>query len=104
MTVFGLVHGLLGFAGALEEIGLPASHLPLALLTFNVGVEIGQLFAVGVAYGIFRLLRGRSWAPALKDSTVTPVTPALWASATATRMMLRRVRVQFVPTARPAAS
>ena len=40
--VFGLVHGL-GFAGALQEIGLPQAHLPLALLAFNVGVEAGQL-------------------------------------------------------------
>ena len=43
--LFGLVHGL-GFAGALKDIGLPQSHLPLALLTFNVGVEIGQLLMV----------------------------------------------------------
>jgi hypothetical protein len=49
--LFGLVHGL-GFAGALKEVGLPAQHLPLALLTFNVGVELGQLFAVGVAWGV----------------------------------------------------
>ena len=39
--LFGLVHGL-GFAGALKEIGLPQVHLPVALLTFNVGVEFGQ--------------------------------------------------------------
>ena len=45
--LFGLVHGL-GFAGALKEIGLPEHHLPLALLTFNVGVELGQLAVVGV--------------------------------------------------------
>ena len=45
---FGLLHGL-GFAGALSEIGLPPSEIPLALLFFNVGVEIGQLvFVVGV--------------------------------------------------------
>jgi hydrogenase/urease accessory protein HupE len=47
--LFGLVHGL-GFAGALKEIGLPQSHLSIALLTFNVGVELGQLLVVGVAY------------------------------------------------------
>jgi hypothetical protein len=40
--VFGLLHGL-GFAGALREIGLPQTDIPLALLFFNVGVEIGQL-------------------------------------------------------------
>jgi hydrogenase/urease accessory protein HupE len=39
---FGLLHGL-GFAGALAEVGLPARDLPLALFTFNVGVELGQL-------------------------------------------------------------
>ncbi len=40
---FGLLHGF-GFAGALTEIGLPQTDLPLALLMFNIGVEIGQLF------------------------------------------------------------
>jgi hypothetical protein len=46
---FGLLHGL-GFAGALSEIGLPPSAIPLALLCFNVGVEVGQLlFIVCVA-------------------------------------------------------
>lgn len=58
--VFGLVHGL-GFAGALREIGLPQQHLPLALLTFNVGVEIGQLVMVGVAYGAVALLGRQRW-------------------------------------------
>lgn len=46
---FGLVHGL-GFAGALQEIGLPEQHLLPALLTFNVGVEIGQLLTVAAAW------------------------------------------------------
>ena len=53
--LFGLVHGL-GFAGALQEIGLPQKHLAVALLTFNVGVEIGQLFVVVLAFGVYRLL------------------------------------------------
>jgi hydrogenase/urease accessory protein HupE len=44
--VFGLLHGF-GFAAALAEIGLPPGEIPLALLTFNVGVEIGQLAIVG---------------------------------------------------------
>jgi hydrogenase/urease accessory protein HupE len=51
--LFGLVHGL-GFAGALKEIGLPEQHLPVALLTFNVGVEIGQLMTVGLAWALWR--------------------------------------------------
>lgn len=52
--LFGLVHGL-GFAGALKDIGLPQRHLPIALLTFNVGVELGQLAMVGLAYGLVKL-------------------------------------------------
>jgi HupE/UreJ protein len=49
--LFGLVHGL-GFAGALRDIGLPQRHLPLALLCFNAGVEIGQLLMVSVAFAV----------------------------------------------------
>jgi len=44
---FGLFHGL-GFAGALAEVGLPQSDIPIALFMFNVGVETGQLLFVGV--------------------------------------------------------
>ena len=51
---FGLLHGL-GFAGALTEIGLPPGDVPLALLMFNVGVEIGQLMFVAVILTIFAL-------------------------------------------------
>lgn len=39
---FGLLHGM-GFAGALTEIGLPAGEVPMALFSFNVGIEIGQI-------------------------------------------------------------
>jgi hydrogenase/urease accessory protein HupE len=61
--LFGLVHGL-GFAGALKEIGLPQAHLPIALLTFNVGVEMGQLLTVAACYGIYCLLpRDAAWLP-----------------------------------------
>ena len=42
---FGLLHGL-GFAGALAEVGLPQTAIPVALLTFNVGVEVGQLLFI----------------------------------------------------------
>ncbi len=45
---FGLMHGF-GFAGALSEVGLPPSAIPVALLFFNLGVECGQvLFVAGV--------------------------------------------------------
>jgi hydrogenase/urease accessory protein HupE len=45
--VFGLLHGL-GFAGALMEVGLPQAQLPMALLGFNLGVELGQLLFVAI--------------------------------------------------------
>jgi hypothetical protein len=44
---FGLLHGI-GFAGALGEVGLPPRDIPLALLCFNAGIEIGQLAFVAV--------------------------------------------------------
>jgi len=53
---FGLLHGL-GFAGALGELGLPEGEIPMALLFFNVGVEIGQLCFVAVVLGVGWLLR-----------------------------------------------
>jgi hydrogenase/urease accessory protein HupE len=43
---FGLLHGF-GFGGALRDIGLPQKDVPVALLTFNLGVEAGQLIFVG---------------------------------------------------------
>lgn len=52
----GLLHGL-GFAGALAEVGLPASHLPLALVSFNVGVELGQVGCVLVLSFLLRVTR-----------------------------------------------
>ena len=51
---FGLLHGL-GFAGALSKIGLPPDEIPVALLFFNVGVEIGQLMFVAVVVIAIRL-------------------------------------------------
>jgi len=47
--VFGLLHGF-GFAGALAQIGLPQASIPIALLFFNVGVEIGQLFFIACVF------------------------------------------------------
>jgi len=52
---FGLLHGL-GFAGALSEIGLPQGDVPLALLSFNVGVELGQLAFVASVLALRSLL------------------------------------------------
>lgn len=53
---FGLLHGL-GFAGALAEVGLPQKAIPMALFTFNVGVELGQLLFVIVALAAGAMLR-----------------------------------------------
>jgi hypothetical protein len=51
---FGLIHGC-GFAGVLSELGMPSNHFFTALLTFNIGVELGQFTVVAIAY----LLVGR---------------------------------------------
>jgi hypothetical protein len=69
--LFGLVHGL-GFAGALASIGLPQNHLFVALLTFNLGVEVGQLFVVVIAFGLYR-------AFAAKPQFLAARKPALYA-------------------------
>ncbi|MBE9637335.1 HupE/UreJ family protein [Salipiger mangrovisoli] len=61
---FGLIHGL-GFAGALREIGLPQADIPLALLSFNIGVELGQLMFIALVLGLGYL--ARRMAPVLAD-------------------------------------
>ena len=48
-----MLHGF-GFAGVLQEIGLPQQDVPLALLTFNIGVEIGQLIFISIILIIFK--------------------------------------------------
>ena len=53
---FGLLHGF-GFAGALNAVGLPQTAIPVALLFFNVGVEIGQLLFIAAILSIMSLAR-----------------------------------------------
>ncbi len=53
--VFGLLHGY-GFAGVLQELGLPPGAFWKALLAFNIGVEVGQLLFIGLLLVLFRLL------------------------------------------------
>jgi hydrogenase/urease accessory protein HupE len=60
-VTFGLLHGF-GFAGALAEAGLPQDDIPLALLSFNGGIELGQLAFVAAVLGAGMLV-GR-WLPA----------------------------------------
>jgi hydrogenase/urease accessory protein HupE len=69
---FGLLHGY-GFAGALAEVGLPQHAIPVALLFFNLGVEIGQLAfvaAVLTAGDLFRTAMALRLEPALIQRTV----------------------------------
>ena len=90
--IFGLLHGL-GFAGALGDIGLPQSAIPLALLFFNLGVEAGQLVFVlaliAVARALEKTLRPRltTLQPALGYALGALATlwffdrlPAIWGS------------------------
>ena len=83
---FGLLHGL-GFAGALSDIGLPPGEIPIALLFFNIGVEIGQLIFVAAVLVLAWLLRGlrldsKGWAR---------VVPAYLIGTLATYWFLQRV-------------
>ncbi|HSB63999.1 MAG TPA: HupE/UreJ family protein, partial [Thermoanaerobaculia bacterium] len=58
---FGLLHGM-GFAGVLTELGLPRSEFVAALLSFNAGVEAGQLAVIGMALAVFGLpFRRKAW-------------------------------------------
>lgn len=70
--LFGLLHGL-GFAGALSEIGLPEGDIPLALLAFNIGVELGQLTFVAAVLAVFAGLR--RLAPMLARGLHAPGAP-----------------------------
>ena len=47
--LFGLIHGM-GFASALKEIGLPPTHFWASLISFNIGVEFGQITIILLAY------------------------------------------------------
>ena len=58
---FGLLHGV-GFAGALNEVGLPEGRIPLALLFFNIGVEVGQLMFIAAVVAFAWAIRSRATA------------------------------------------
>jgi HupE / UreJ protein len=63
--IFGLIHGL-GFAGVLKEIHLGQSHLAISLASFNVGVEIGQIVIVSVAFIVLRTIQKYPWELTLR--------------------------------------
>jgi hypothetical protein len=71
--VFGLVHGF-GFAGALDELRLPAERLAMGLLGFNAGVECGQLLVIAAAWPVLKLLERRAplrlWAGDLASACI----------------------------------
>jgi hydrogenase/urease accessory protein HupE len=78
---FGLLHGF-GFAGALSEIGLPENAIPLSLLFFNIGVEVGQLIFVACILALGSLARsikvqGPNWLPQLTAYAIGSVA-AFW--------------------------
>jgi hypothetical protein len=64
---FGLVHGF-GFASVLRELHLPRSGVAAALITFNLGVEVGQVCIVALAVPLFSLLRRTRWFEPLGTS------------------------------------
>lgn len=64
-TAFGLIHGF-GFAGFLMDTGVSGGSLLLPLLGFNIGVEVGQLTLLMIAFAVARVFRGtnvRLFAP-----------------------------------------
>lgn len=77
---FGLLHGF-GFAAALAEIGLPAGEIPLALLAFNLGVEVGQLAIVAATLAVVALLT--RFAGAIRRPATVAGAYAIGAIATA---------------------
>jgi hypothetical protein len=78
---FGLIHGF-GFANVLREMELPRGALAWSLLSFNVGVEIGQVLIVVAVASAFAWLRGRSEAAgrhlAFAGSIVVIAAGAFW--------------------------
>lgn len=70
---FGLIHGL-GFAGALQETGLPAGEFVRALIGFNVGVELGQLAVIAAAFALVGWIRA---AESYRRFVVVPASAAI---------------------------
>jgi len=90
--LFGLLHGF-GFASGLTSLGLPREEIPLALLLFNVGVEIGQLAFVLLVVALeraFRVLEMRWPAPALRlPGYLVGTLGAFWTLSSVTAMVAR---------------
>jgi hypothetical protein len=81
---FGLLHGM-GFAGALADLGLPPGRRALALVSFNVGVELGQLAVLAAAWlAVGWPFRERPWyrARVVVPSSVAIAAVGLWWAVT----------------------
>ena len=75
---FGLFHGL-GFAGVLSELGLPPGQLVPSLLSFNLGVELGQLTIIVACWLALHRFRDAAWYPWLvRAVSVAIAGVALW--------------------------
>lgn len=83
--VFGLLHGL-GFAGALREVGLPQGEIPMALFSFNVGIELGQLAFVAVLLVLAPL--ARRMALLKSEATTWPRRVAVYAMGSLAAMWM----------------
>lgn len=76
--LFGLLHGL-GFAGVLNEVGLPPNRFLLSLLSFNVGVELGQIIVIAVVFLLLIFPFGNK--PVYRKAVVLPLSVAIAAIA-----------------------
>lgn len=76
--LFGLLHGF-GFAGALREIGLPETDVPMALLTFNLGVEAGQMLIIAATVAVLSVMT--RFAPQVRQPAVVGSTYIIGAVA-----------------------
>ncbi len=76
--IFGLIHGL-GFATALKEIGIPKSQFFTSLLSFNIGVELGQITVILAAYCLIsKWFSNKKW---YKERIVYPISTVIGCAA-----------------------
>ena len=76
---FGLVHGL-GFVGALKDITVSTSELLTSVVSFNIGIEIGQIAIIAVFYPILNYIRKQPWGFMFKQvaSVLIAIAGAYW--------------------------
>jgi hydrogenase/urease accessory protein HupE len=97
---FGLLHGF-GFAGALAEVGLPHHAIPIALLFFNIGVELGQLAFVAMVLTLGAIMHSgmRIWlepAASRRAVSLIDVFAAYAIGAVASFWLIERASALFV--------